>query len=109
MSAPIVEPMDCPFCGEPAILCVQSSHRPAPFVYCAGCLASSHDFETKVEAVTAWNKRATQAADTIEGLLAAFEHISSSYENQDISHLVFRVNAKNIADAAIAKAKGGAA
>lgn len=51
----------------------------------------------------------SEAADTIEGLLAAFEHISSSYENQDISHLVFRVNAKNIADAAIAKAKGGAA
>ena len=50
-----------------------------------------------------------EAADTITDLLAALKRISRSYENQNINHVDFRVNAKNIADAAIAKAKGGAA
>lgn len=51
----------------------------------------------------------SEAADTITDLLAALKRISRSYENQNINHVDFRVNAKNIADAAIAKAKGGAA
>lgn len=42
-------------------------------------------------------------------LLEALEWIASNYENGDLNHVDFRVQAKHLADAAIARAKGGAA
>ena len=49
--------MPCPFCDGQAAVCISSTHRNGTFVYCLSCVASGHDFETKEEAITAWNTR----------------------------------------------------
>jgi len=103
MSAPIVERLQA---ALPLLEELETGQECAEYAYAKG-----KGFQAMTYCPEAFEalRSIPEAADTIEGLLAAFEHISSSYENQDISHLVFRVNAKNIADAAIAKTKGGAA
>ena len=43
----------CPFCGGKAVLVGDKYH----WVFCKGCQGGSHAFETKEEAITAWNTR----------------------------------------------------
>ena len=62
--------MPCPFCDGQAAVCISSTHRNGTFVYCLSCMASGHGFETKEEAITAWNTRQPETDGIIEALEA---------------------------------------
>jgi len=103
MSAPIVERLQA---ALPLLEELETGQECAEYAYAKG-----KGFQAMTYCPEAFEalRSIPEAADTITDLLAALKRISRSYENQNINHVDFRVNAKNIADAAIAKAKGGAA
>ena len=83
--------MPCPFCDGQAAVCVSSTHRNGTFVYCLSCMASGHGFETKEEAITAWNTRQPEtdalkiAREALEAapLIGATESAESFKTRQD--------------------------
>jgi len=103
MTAPIVERLQA---ALPLLEELETGQECAEYAYAKG-----KGFQAMTYCPEAFEalRSIPEAADTITDLLAALKRISRSYENQNINHVDFRVNAKNIADAAIAKAKGGAA
>jgi len=103
MTAPIVERLQA---ALPLLEELETGQECAEYAYAKG-----KGFQAMTYCPEAFEalRSIPEAADTITDLLAALKRISRSYENQNINHVDFRVNAKNIADAAIAKTKGGAA
>jgi Lar family restriction alleviation protein len=85
--------MPCPFCDGQAAVCISSTHRNGTFVYCLSCVASGHDFETKEEAITAWNTRQPTAVSSLVLLRAIEQHEAFKQEVSDIVYA--HVNATN--------------
>ena len=49
----------CPFCGSKKVIVYKDSINPkCCFVFCEGCRVNTADFDTKKEAIEAWNRRA---------------------------------------------------
>lgn len=98
MSAPVEPVKACPLCQSSDIFMIRQWDGTPLKVACreCGCVAP---FE-------AWDIRFRDAAPD---LLEALEWIAANYENCNINHVDFRVEAKHRADVAIAKAGGASA
>ena len=48
----------CPFCGYEEMVVSPTGYHGAYIAYCIRCHASTGDYDTKVEAIEAWNRRA---------------------------------------------------
>jgi len=99
----VLEP--CPFCGGHAEL-TQYDAKPGRWwrVECRYCCAKSPGAKKPELAVPGWNRRSTSAA--VRGMREALESIRYHSENQDISHLTFRIKARECVDAALSGIEG---
>lgn len=106
----------CPLCGAPALLEHDSDHHgdwfnlgcsnhyehkpddPCPM----GRLFYTESCDEESRAIQKWNTRSTSSA--LREMREALESIRYHSENQDMSHLTFRIKARECADAAIEKA-----
>ncbi len=48
----------CPFCGYEEIVVSPTGFHGAYIAYCIQCHSSTGDYDTKADAIAAWNRRA---------------------------------------------------
>lgn len=93
-----VKLLSCPFCGAEAIVCGNNEHNPRHWVMCRECHACPQgDLPESVQAIAAWNTRASQAE--IERLREALAWVRKNYAGGSTSEINARI------DAALSEAK----